>query len=160
MRTRGWVLLGVVTAAVVAGGIAWAQNNAPPPGEGGVVGRYWLKDDTGLPDTPADEGRLLVVPGVTVEGLWPNALGDGNRTGPWYTTLTAGYDFDQLEEQYGATIVEIASNGRFRVVAPLGPTIICNIGRGRMLGCSDVDLPEHGTLRADSGEFGFRIIVE
>lgn len=160
MRTRGWVLLGVLAAAVVAGGVVWAQNNAPPPGEGGVVGRYWLKDDTGRPDRAANGGRLLVVPGVTVEGLWPNALDDENRTGPWYRSLTAGYDFDQLKEQYGATIVEISNNGRFRVVAPPGPTIICDIGMGRMSGCSDVNLPERGTLRADAGEFGFVIYVE
>ena len=138
----------------------WTQNNAPPPGRGGVVGRYWLNDDTGFPDSPAKEGRLLVVPGMTVEGLWPDDLDADDGPGPWYTTFTADYDLDQLKEQYGATAVEVADNGRFRVVAPPGPTVICDIGRGGLLGCSDVDLPEDGTLRADAGEFGFRIVVE
>lgn len=160
MRTRTWVLLGVLAAVAVAGGVVLAQSNAPPPGEGGVTGRFWLKDDTGMPDSPASGGRLLVVPGVTVEGLWPDDLDASNSTGPWYTTLVARFDLDQLEEQYGATVVDVADNGRFRVVTPPGPTVICDIGTGGISGCSDVDLPEHGTLRADAGEFGFRIVVE
>lgn len=160
MKARTWVLLGVLAAVAVAGGVVLAQSNAPPPGEGGVTGRFWLKDDTGMPDSPASGGRLLVVPGVTVEGLWPDDLDASNSTGPWYTTLVARFDLDQLEEQYGATVVDVADNGRFRVVTPPGPTVICDIGTGGISGCSDVDLPEHGTLRADAGEFGFRIVVE
>lgn len=101
MRARTRVLLGVLTTVALVGGVVWVRDNGSPPGEGGVTGRFWLKDDTGRPDSPASDGRLLVVPGVTVKGLWPDDLDASNHTGPWHTTLVARLDLDRLEEQHG-----------------------------------------------------------
>ena len=157
MRRRARVIVCALVAIVV--GVPILYFNAPPPGKGGMTGRYWLHDDTGLPDIPANKGQFLVVPGVTVYDLWPEEVDpDVDR---WFNTFMADFEFEELEEKYAATLVDVQRNGRFRVQAPPGPTVICRIGLlGGVFGCSELDLPESGSLKASSSEGGFRIDVQ
>lgn len=156
MRRRTKVI--VCALVVVAVGIPVVYFTASPPGKGGVTGRYWYYDDTGLPSFPADEGLFLVIPGVTVRDVWPDEVDpDVERFG----TFAADLNFKDLEEEYGASKVEVQRNGRFRVHAPPGQTVICRMsGVSGVFGCSEVVLPESGSLKAESGEGGFWIGVQ
>ncbi len=100
----------------------------------------------------------MVVSGVTVPDLWSEM--EDAYGGPGYPTMSGDFDFDQLENLYGATIVEVQPNSLFRVVSQPGPTVICLIDVGGVFGCSELDLPERGSLRAQIGEGGFKINVK
>lgn len=158
MRIRTWVLLGLAAVVAVGAGVWFVYYNVPPPGKGGVTGRYWYQDDTGRRDSYAGEGSFLVVPGVTVPDLWPEMA--DSLAGPVFPDMSGDFDFDQLEKQYGATIVEVQPNSLFRVVSPPGPTVICLISLRGVAGCTELDLPEDGSLRAARGEFGFGVYIE
>ena len=155
MRRRTKVI--ICALVVVAIGVPVVYFNVSPPGKGGVTGRYWHYDDTGLPSLPADEGLFLVIPGVTVHDVWPDEVDpDAER----FDTFGADLNFEALEEKYGASMVEVQRNGRFRVEAPPGQTVICRIGVSGVFGCGELDLPENGSLKAESGEGGFWIGVQ
>ena len=147
-----WTLVGVAVAVPVV------YFTAPPPGQGGLTGRYWLYDDTGLPSLPADEGVFLVIPDATVHDVWPDKVDpDATR----FNTFLADLNFKDLEEEYGASKVDVQRNGRFRVEAPPGQTVICWMsGPSGVFGCAELDLPENGSLKAESGEGGFWIGVQ
>ena len=156
MRMRTRILLGLLTVVVLGIVAGIVYFNYPPPGKGGVTGRFWDTDDTGLPDTISNEGTFLVIPGVTVREVWPKQTEDYEN--PWYSHLSVKYDFEQLQDQYGATLAEVQFNGRFRIHAPDGPVVICSVRGGS--GCKELDLPKRGSLRATRGEGGFWIEVK
>lgn len=155
MKGRTKVVLYALVVVAVGGPVMYL--NVPPPGQGGVTGRYWHYDDTGLPSLPADDGLFLVIPGVTVHDVWPDKVEPDTER---FDTFGADLDFDALEEEHGASKVDVQRNGLFRVKASPGQTVICRIGVNGVFGCTELDLPEHGSLKAESGEGGFRIRVQ
>ena len=157
MRARAWVLLGALGAVAVAGGLTYAYLDAQPPGEGGVVGRYFAVDDTGFRDRPIDDGTFLVIPGETVLGVWPGVAEPS--TGPNYRDIRPLVDVDELAEQHEAVLVEVQPDGRFRITTPPGPTVVCLLYLDTVGGCVEIDLPERGSLRATFGIVGFSIRV-
>lgn len=152
-QTRTRVSVVVVGAAVVAG-LAYAYVDARPPGSGGVTGRYFGEDDTGLGSHPADGGTLLVIPGVTVHDVWPEHADPDE--GPVFDDFSPTLQLDELAEDFDAELVEVQSNGRFRINAPSGPAVVCLLDEA-LIGCVEIDLPESGSLRASRGEGGFYI---
>lgn len=157
MKVRSFVKKTLVALSLL-GAISWLVYFIyPPPGSGGITGKYWSIDDTGLPDRIARSGTFLVVPGVTVADIWPKETAD--LPGPSYNYFSADYDFRQLREAYGATLAEVQFNGRFRIHAPAGPVVVCRVDPSNY-GCREFDLPQHGSLRATSGEGGFWIGVK
>ena len=155
VRRRALIVIGLMLAACLVAGIVYFTF--PPPGKGGVTGRKWSSDDTGLPDFISTEGRFLVIPGVTVREVWPDDKADPQKE--LFKYFSAEYDFEELQDQYGATIAEVQFNGRFRVLAPKGPVVICLLDPG-MFGCSELELPENGSLRASRGIGGFWLEVK
>ena len=156
MRIRAWALLALTAVGAVAVSIPVVYYNTPVPGVGEVTGRYWAVDDTGLPDMPIGDETFLVIPGATVADVWPaQATHDYS-----HFEIHQRVDGDELVATYGASVVEVQPNGRFRVDAPPGPTITC---RGSLIGvdsCSELDLYDGASLRATSGVGGFSIWVE
>lgn len=156
MRKRTWALLTVAAVGTVVFGVPVVYYNTPVPGVGEVTGRYWAVDDTGLPDMPMGDETFLVIPGATVADVWPAQATHDYSHFEIHQRVAGG----DLMATYGASVVEVQPNGRFRVDAPPGPTIIC---RGSLIGvdyCSELDLYDGASLRAVSGEGGFSIWVE
>ena len=144
-------------AVVASCGLAFGYLDAQPPGEGGVTGRYVGVDDTGNRDLPLDDGTFLVIPGATVLEVWPDVAEPSD--GPNYRNIRPHVDIDELGAQFGAVLVEVQPNGRFRVTTPPGPTVVCLSLGSTVAGCVEIDLPEDGSLRATFGEAGFSIRV-
>lgn len=156
VRKRTWALLTVVGVGAVALSIPVVYYNTPVPGVGEVTGRYWAVDDTGLPDRPLSDETFLVIPGATVADIWPeDATHDYS-----HFEINQRVDGDDLVATYGASVVEVQPNGRFRVDAPPGPTIICLGSLTGVDDCSELDLYDGASLRATWGEGGFGIWVE
>lgn len=156
MRKSTWVLLSVGAVVAIAASIPVVYYNAPIPGEGDVTGRYWAVDDTGLPDRPFGEDTFLVIPGATVHDLWPEEATHEYS----HFEIHQRVDGDDLVATYGATVVEVQPNGRFRINAPPGPTVICLGGLHGVSFCSELDLTAGAKLRATWGEGGFGIWVD
>lgn len=155
MRTRTWAILGGLAAVVAVGGTTYAYLDAQPPGDGGVTGRYFGLDDTGHGEHPLDDGTFLVIPGATVLGVWPGI--SEPRDSGYYQGIRPRVDLDDLADRYGALLVEVQPNGRFRINTAPGPTVVCLLVFDMAGDCVEVDLPKRGSLKATFGTAGFHI---
>ncbi|MEP7763229.1 hypothetical protein [Sanguibacter sp. 25GB23B1] len=119
-----------------------------------MTGTYVGVSDTGRPDYRADDGTFLVIPGVKVRDVWPDdaAPDEGPVFSDFYPTL----DLDALADDFGAVLVEVEPNGRFRINVPAGPAVVCLLAEA-VIGCVEIDLPVSGHLRVSRGEGGFYI---
>jgi hypothetical protein len=127
-----------------------------------VTGRVVLVDDTGLAPRPADGGGLLLVPVGSVAALWE--LGeDGAPEDPRSASIDVS---PGAVADLGAVVVTVDGRGHFTVTRT-GPHVLCffhepitsDTSVVRTAGCSEVDLPAQGKVRATFGEGGFHAEV-
>lgn len=151
MTTRSRVIVGGLAAVAVVGVSIYAYIDAQPPGSGGVTGKFQSVDDTGLGNHTMGEGTFLVVPGVVVQDVWPRVekFKDLNV----YPDLSpTGRDVNRAVRDFGAVVVEIQPNGRFRINVAAGPAVVCLLTYS---GCVELTLPESGSVNAYWSVGGF-----
>lgn len=156
MRKGRWIAIGAVV--VLGTVLAYLAIDPPPPGRGGVTGVFRGIDDTGLPESRIGNTQLLVIPDATITDVWP-----GQREGSEIFHMTQQVELDDLHELFGAVLVDVQANGRFRITTGPGPTVVCLVRTAkdtRTEGCADLDLPERGTMWVARGELGFTSRVE
>lgn len=128
-----------------------------------VTGRVVLVDDTGLSPRPADGGGLLLIPQASVPALWDRA--DGTVPAD---LRTEGLDVSAgAVAELGGVVLTVDGGGHFRVTRT-GPHLLCffheaitsDTADARPAGCSEVNLPARGQIRATFGEGGFHAEVD
>lgn len=158
-------VLTVAALSLALGVLAACGPDAPDPaGSGGVVGHMsGTSDVEGQPGDPAlGGGGLAVVPIAAMDGPFWDLVDEEPVANPLaWSHLTPQLSQAQVT-RLGGTVASIDGNGDFRLHEPPGEYAVCywrnGIG-GRVAGCSAVELPTEGELRATRGEGGFHIGV-
>jgi hypothetical protein len=157
--------LTVAALSLAIGVLAACGLNAPDPaGKGGLVGHIsGTSDVAGQPGDPAiGGGGLAVIPIAGMDGRFWDLTGDEPVANPLaWSHLTTQLSPAQVTQLDG-TVASIDGDGDFRLHVRPGVYAVCywrnGIG-GRVAGCSAVELPTEGEIKATRGEAGFHIGV-
>jgi hypothetical protein len=123
----------------------------------GVSGRLVAIDDTGLPDSPIEDGWIVALPGPGgIERLWPDL--DERVTDDELRYIHEDLDPDAVTER-GGVVVPVGRGGRFTLDVPAGPTLICRYDGVQVQGCADVGLLDGHGVHATVGEGGFTVTI-
>ncbi|MBD8059788.1 hypothetical protein IC607_12500 [Cellulomonas sp. JH27-2] len=131
--------------------------SAAPAGDG-IAGRLVAVDDTGLRDVAIDGGWIAALPLADADGLWRGGGLAGEPGDLGHVEIPID---DSTLSGVEAVVAPVDERGRFRLAAPPGPTLICQLrpaGTGEHMitrGCAALDMPEAGLLMATFGEGGF-----
>ena len=163
-RAASRLTLGVALSLAM-GVLAACGSNAPDPaGSGGLVGRMsGTSDVEGQPGLGSiGGGGLAVIPIAAMEGPFWDLVGEEPVANPLaWSHLTPKLGQVQVAE-LGGKATAIDGDGDFRLHVRPGDYAVCywrnGIG-GRVAGCSAVELPAEGELKATRGEAGFHIGV-
>lgn len=161
-RERVHVAVAGVVLTLAIGMLAACGPN--PAGSGGLVGRLVGLHDVGAGSEYAiGGGGLAVLPIAVMDGPFWELTGTEPiaEPSPWAYSVATLSESDVSE--LGGTVSAIEEDGDFRITAPPGEYVVCywmhRVGGG-LDGCSELELPREGELRATWGEGGFRIAVK
>jgi hypothetical protein len=161
MSARRRVLASAVLSLAMSVLAACGPN---PAGSGGLVGHMSRTSDVaGQPGDPdVGGGMLAIVPIVAMDGPFWGLTGEDPVANPLaWSHLTAQLSQAQVT-RLGGKVATIDRDGDFRVKAPSGEYAVCywpSPAGSRIWGCSAVELPTEGELKAFWGEAGFHIGV-
>jgi hypothetical protein len=161
ISARRWVLSGA-TLSLAMGALAACGPN--PAGSGGLVGHMsGTSDVAGQPGDPAIGGGVLaIIPLAAMGGPFGEPADEDPVANPRaWSHLSV--QLSQMEvARLGGKVATIDGDGDFRVKAPPGEYAVCywpSPTGTRIWGCSAVELPTDGELKAFWGEAGFHVKV-
>ncbi|MFI7597261.1 hypothetical protein [Actinoplanes sp. NPDC049681] len=131
-----------------------------PSHHDGLTGKAVAVDDTGLGDSPIDEGWIIAVPAAAVDDLW-STTGKKPISQQDLPYMHAQLTRDQVT-QAGGVVAPLDDDGEFVLPAKEGAYLLCHlesadIGGGEVIqGCGFLTLPASGELEISRGEGGFR----
>jgi len=162
LSARRHILVGAALSIAMAVLAACGSASPDPAGSGGLVGHMsGTSDVAGQPGDPAiGGGGLAVIPIAAMDRPFWDLTAEEPVANPLaWSHLTPQLSQAQVT-QLGGTVASIDGDGDFRLHVRPGEHAVCywrnGIG-GRVAGCSAVELPAEGELKATRGEAGFHI---
>lgn len=153
----------LISATVILSAVLIFSGCSDTPDGPGLPGRLVGVDDAGLGEYEAGGGALAVVPADRVTDLWDV----GGLPGPPADLAHAQFSLGEADvADLDGVVARLTEEGRFRLDAPPGPTVVCWLGPDgdpgvlSSRGCAELDLPDEGALTATWGEGGFGIAVD
>ncbi|MEV6598591.1 hypothetical protein AB0M36_17195 [Actinoplanes sp. NPDC051346] len=133
----------------------------PSTGDNGLTGTAVVLDDTGLSDSPIEEGWIIAVPEAAVDDLW-SAAGVAPPEDMPHANIPLSRD---QVTRAGGVIAPLDREGRFALPAKEGGYLLCRLkqtesGGERTRGCGVLTLPAAGKLRITDGEGGFHAVLK